>query len=181
MTSYILKTIALTSLGGVLLGGLLAVAVSEFDGYYDGLLVRQSLGLGLLAGLVAGIGKAYYQPIRHELIPVISAHVTGYFNRQPVFPPKPELPGSGVVLPRKSGWSRFWGFLGRSSLGGLLGLLLGCFGGLWVCVESYGDLSSEAQGWVLFYLPFYAITLIACAALGILFGALVGVVWSLLR
>jgi len=73
-------------------------------------------------------------------------------------------------------WVRLQRFLWRSSLAGFIGLLFGSIGGIWYCMEQYANLSSEAQGWVIFVLPFYLLTVIVFAGVGLLAGALLGVV-----
>ena len=172
----VVKTVGLSAIGGIVLAGLLAVAISELDHYYDWLLVQQSVWLGFAVGGVAGAGIAYYQSTDRTLQHRFSTLITSYFNRSP----KPVKP-KGELPPGTTNRPGIWGIIGRSSLGGLLGLLLGALGGIWYCVELYGNLSSDAQGWVILYLPFYAFTAIFCAVLGFLTGVLLGMVWSFLR
>lgn len=177
---YVLKTVSLAAIAGMLVAGLLAVVISEIDQYYDWLLVEQSVGLGLAAGLITGAGIVYYQTTKHTLKPRLSAVIISYLNRRSPSSPKPVEPTKMAVEPSPASGPDVWGTIGRISLGGLLGLLVGGIGSIWYCVESYGSLSSDAQGWLLIYLPVYIIITISCAAMGCVAGAILGMMWRLL-
>ncbi|MVM30490.1 hypothetical protein GO755_10635 [Spirosoma sp. HMF4905] len=175
------KTIGLTAMAGMLLAWLLAIAISEVDQYYDWLLVEQSVWLGLIAGSVAGAGYVYFHTKKLSLTKMLGALKARFITHDSPYSPKP-VETSGVASePGKTSGSGIWSTIWRSGLGGLLGLLSGGIGGIWYCVDSYGDQSREAQGWLIIYLPVYAIISISCAAMGCVIGVILGNVWSALR
>jgi hypothetical protein len=169
----VIKTMTFTSFGGLLLAGVVVFAISEYDGYYDWLMIKQSLLTGLGIGLIVGLGIVDYQSENSRLKSIISTSTTSlkrWFS----------LPSESTVLPQTESKKTIsiGQMIWRGGLVGILGLLIGAAGGLWFCAEQYSGLSNSQQDWIIFYVPYYAVILLFSAGLGLALGTVAGIVWG---
>ncbi len=170
---HLIKTMSLTSLAGLLLAGVLVFAISEYDEYYDWLMIKQSLLLGLGIGLIVGLGMVDYQSENSRLKSIIFTSTTSLNQWS-----SPSSESAVLAKTEQKKPISIWQMLWRGGLAGILGLLIGVGGGLWFCAEQYSGLSSSGQDWVIFYLPYYAIALVFAAGLGLALGTVAGIVWG---
>lgn len=170
---HLIKTMSFTSLGGLVLAVVLVFAISEYDEYYDWLLIKQTLLLGLGIGLIAGLVIADCQSEKSYLKSFASSSITN-LKSWPATASESGLQVNTGHQKQASIWQMLW----RGGLAGILGLVIGVAGGLWFCAEQYSGLSSSQQDWILFYIPYYAIILLFAAGLGLALGTVAGIVWG---
>lgn len=175
---HLIKTLSLASLGGLLVAGLIVFIISKYDNYSDWLFIKQSLWLGLFVGLFLGIGYEFYQTKRNTPLSVVTPP-TFDTSLQHRWPNTSSASSPQKITPQKK--TSIWGFIWRSSLASILGLIIGFVGGVWYCVESFSNLSSLQQDWGILYFPGFVILVIITAGLGLGAGTLLGILWAFLK
>ncbi|RFS16410.1 hypothetical protein [Emticicia sp. C21] len=170
-----------SALGGIVVMGLVALGVSEYDGYVDELLVYQSLAIGLIGGLILSgayllftrtksIQRPKYQP------PVIGYTMPLQSKRTPVTTVE-----TSISMPeeRKSLFKKILSYIAYLSVYTLIGMSLGFLGGvIYLCInvgEIFEDSSNQYSILMFIFLPLQLIcTLLASMAVGAVAGGITG-------
>ncbi|WP_428661116.1 hypothetical protein [Runella sp.] len=174
---YTFKILALWIVIGMALGGLIAFIVTKFDGYYDGLLVKQTILLGAPGGLLIAGLFLYVRSQEAKGNPITTRSVVESVLKKTAKVEQPKIQATPKPAKPKS----FWSFLWRGGLMGFVGSIAGLAAGIAFCVNQYEGMSSDAKAWVIFYVPFFFLYLCVGAVIGLLLGSLSGIVWNYFR
>lgn len=169
------KILGIWAFIGVVVMGLIAVGVSEYDGYYDDLLVVQSLVLGLFGGVVVGASVLVYQSHRSKIQPVWKSPPNVNQYSEPGQAKINDLIGEKKQpIAKHSLWSQVW----RWGLSTVVGLVFGFIISVICCIYYFNELTPNEQAWGIFYVPVLVIYIIIGTSLGTVGGAVLGSVWG---
>lgn len=170
-----------SALGGIVVMGLVALGVSEYDGYVDELLVYQSLAIGLIGGLILSGAYLLFTRTKSTQIPKYQPPVIDYTmslqsKRTPI-----TLIETAIEEPveRKSLFKKILSYIAYLSAYTLIGMSLGFLCGvIYLCInvgEIFEDSSNQYSILMFIFLPLQLIcTLLAGMAVGGVAGGITG-------
>jgi hypothetical protein len=167
--------------GGIIVMGLVALGVSEYDGYVDELLVYQSLAIGLIGGLILSGGYLLFTRIKTTQPPKYPPTVMGYTaplesKRTPVISIDTSI---NRLAGNKSLFKRILASITYFSAFTLIGLSLGFLVGvIYLCVnlgEIFDDTINQYSILLFIFLPLQLIcTLLVSITVGGVAGGITG-------
>lgn len=169
------------ALGGVVVMGLVALGVSEYDGYVDELLVYQSLAIGLVGGLILSGAYLLFTRVKAAQPPKYQPPVIGYTaplqsKRTPIIHTDTPI---NLPVERKPLFKRILSSFAYFSAYTLTGMSLGFLGGLiYLCInlgDIFEDSANQYSILMFIFLPLQLIcTLLAGMAVGGVAGGITG-------
>ncbi|RYU97698.1 hypothetical protein [Emticicia agri] len=176
------------TLGGLVIMGLVALGISEYDGYVDELLVYQSLALGLIGGLILSGFYLLFTRIKAARPPKYQPPIIGYTS--PLQSKRTAIVANDMAIAtpaeRKSLFKRILSSVAYFSAYTLIGMSLGFLGGvIFLCFNLnniFDDASNQYSFLMFIFLPLQLIaTLLVSMAIGGVAGGITGFVLKIVK
>lgn len=170
-----------SALGGIVVMGLVALGVSEYDGYVDELLVYQSLAIGLIGGLVLSGAYLLFSRVNISKPPKYQPPIIDYTTplqskRTPIIATDTPI---NIPVERKPLFKRILSSIAYFSAYTLTGISLGFLAGvIYLCInlgDIFEDSANQYSILMFIFLPLQLIcTLLASMAVGGIVGGITG-------
>jgi hypothetical protein len=177
-----------SAVGGIVIVGLVALGVSEYDGYLDELLVYQSLAIGLIGGLILSGAYLLFTRVNAVQSPKYQPPVMDYSpplqsKRAPIISDDTSINVSTV---RKSLFKRTLSSIAYFSAYTLVGMSSGFLAGvIYLCInlgDIFDDSANQYSILMLIFLPLQLIcTLLASMGVGGVAGGITGFILKILN
>lgn len=172
------------ALGGLVVMGLVALGVSEYDGYVDELLVYQSLAIGLIGGLILSGAYLLFTRTTTPQTPKYQPPIIGYTaplqsKRTPITYMETSI---NVPVERKSLFKRIISsiayFSAFTMIGATLGFLVGV---IYLCINLGDIFEDSANQYSILMFIFLPLQLICTLLLSMVIGGVAGGITGFIR
>ena len=173
------RIILRSALGGIVVMGLVALGVSEYDGYVDELLVYQSLTIGLIGGLILCGIYLLFTRVKATQPPKYQPPVADYIawlqiKRTPSLPTETPINNS---VESKSLFRRILSSVAYFSAFTLIGTSLGFLGGvIYLCINLSDIFDNAANEYSILLFIFLPLELICTLLAGMVVGGATGAI-----